>query len=53
VQAPQLPHDEEQEEDHGEARVRGAHALLPKPYRAQTLLTAVAESLDPDRVETA
>jgi len=41
------------EEDHGEARVRGAHALLPKPYRAQTLLTAVAESLDPDRVETA
>lgn len=39
------------EEDHGEARVRGAHALLPKPYRAQTLLTAVGESLDADRVE--
>jgi PAS domain S-box-containing protein len=34
------------EEEHGEARLRGARALLPKPYRAQTLLTAVGESLD-------
>ena len=42
------------EEEHAQARVRGAHALLPKPYRAQTLLTAVEECLDADRVrETA
>jgi CheY-like chemotaxis protein len=34
------------DEEHGEARLRGARALLPKPYRAQTLLTAVGESLD-------
>jgi CheY-like chemotaxis protein len=34
------------EEEQGEARLRGARALLPKPYRAQTLLTAVGESLD-------
>jgi len=33
------------EEEQGEARSRGAHGLLPKPYRAQTLLTAVAETL--------
>jgi PAS domain S-box-containing protein len=34
------------EEEQGEARIRGAQALLPKPYRAQTLLTAVGASLD-------
>jgi CheY-like chemotaxis protein len=33
------------EEEHARARLQGAHALLAKPYRAQTLLTAVGESL--------
>jgi nitrogen-specific signal transduction histidine kinase/ActR/RegA family two-component response regulator len=37
------------DEEQGEARLRGARALLPKPYRAQTLLTAVGESLDAQR----
>jgi PAS domain S-box-containing protein len=42
------------EEEQARARLRGVHALLPKPYRAQTLLNAVGEGLDKDRVrETA
>jgi CheY-like chemotaxis protein len=39
------------EEEFTQARVRGAQTLWPKPYRAQALLTAVAESLDEDRLK--
>jgi PAS domain S-box-containing protein len=38
------------EEEQARARLQGAHALLAKPYRAQTLLTAVGESLQADHV---
>ncbi len=42
------------EEEQAKARLLGAYSLLPKPYRAQTLLQAVAECLRADRVgETA
>jgi PAS domain S-box-containing protein len=41
------------DEERGEARARGAHAFLAKPYRAQTLLTAVGESLETCQADTA
>lgn len=39
------------DEEKVDARQLGARALLPKPYRAQTLLTAVGDSLDAQRAE--
>jgi two-component system, cell cycle sensor histidine kinase and response regulator CckA len=38
------------EEEQGKARMLGAHTLLAKPYRAQTLLMAVGESLQAEPV---